>query len=60
MLTEPLTHRPDIHLDEAALRSSIEYHLRYSIGKNPAAATLPDGRLAVSRAMRDLVIAPWF
>ena len=46
--------------DAAALRRSIEYHLRYSIGKSPAAATLTDWRLAVSRAIRDLVITPWF
>ena len=46
--------------DSAALRRSIEYHLRYTAGKSPAAATLTDWRLAVSRAVRDLVIAPWF
>ena len=46
--------------DAAALRRSIEYHLRYTTGKAPSAATLTDWRLAVSRAVRDLVIAPWF
>ena len=46
--------------DVAALHRSIEYHLRYSAGKSPAAATLTDWRLAVSRSIRDLVIAPWF
>ena len=46
--------------DSAALRRSVEYHLRFSTGKAPAAATLTDWRLAVSRAVRDLVIAPWF
>jgi starch phosphorylase len=46
--------------DKEELRRSIEYHLRYSTGKNPAAATLTDWRFAVSRAVRDLVIAPWF
>ena len=46
--------------EAAALRRSIEYHLRYTAGKTPAAATLTDWRLAVSRAIRDLVIAPWF
>ena len=46
--------------DAAALRRSIEYHLRYGAGKTPAAATRRDWRLAVSRAIRDLVIAPWF
>ena len=51
---------PSTQPDVAALRSAIEYHLRYSTGKAPAAATLTDWRLAVSRAVRDLVIAPWF
>ena len=60
MLTEPLALQPDSRPDAQTLRRSIEYHLRYSIGKSPAAATLTDWRLAVSRAIRDLVIAPWF
>ncbi len=60
MLTEPLTLQPDSRLDDRTLRRSIEYHLRYTIGKSPGAATLTDWRLAVSRAIRDLVIAPWF
>ena len=46
--------------DFTALRRSIEYHLRYTAGKSPAAATLTDWRLAVSRAVRDRVVAPWF
>ena len=53
-------HEPSPPPDVAAQRRSIEYHLRYSIGKSPAAATLTDWRLAVSRSIRDLVIAPWF
>jgi starch phosphorylase len=60
MLTDPLALQPDSRPDAGTLRRSIEYHLRYSIGKNPGAATLTDWRLAVSRAIRDLVIAPWF
>ena len=46
--------------DAAALRRSIEYHLRHTTGKDTDAATLTDWRLAVSRAIRDLAIAPWF
>ena len=46
--------------DSTALRRSIEYHLRYTAGKSPAAATLTDWRLAVSRTVRDRVVAPWF
>jgi len=60
MPTEPMIHELSTPPDAAALRRSIEYHLRYTAGKTPAAATLTDWRLAVSRAIRDLVIAPWF
>lgn len=60
MLTEPLALSPDQSPDADTLRQSIEYHLRFTTGKNPGAATLTDWRLAVSRAIRDLVIAPWF
>ena len=35
-------------------------HLRYSIGKDPKTATLTDWRLALSRAIRDLLVDPWF
>ena len=60
MQTEPLILHPEGRPDDKALRRSIEYHLRYTIGKSPGAATLTDWRLAVSRSIRDLVIAPWF
>ena len=60
MRTEPKIQECSTVPDAAALRRSIEYHLRYSTGKSPDAATLTDWRLAVSRAIRDLVIAPWF
>jgi glycogen phosphorylase len=60
MLTDPQVLLPDNRPDEGALRRSVEYHLRYTTGKNPGAATVTDWRLAVSRAIRDLVIAPWF
>ncbi|MDX1422467.1 MAG: glycogen/starch/alpha-glucan phosphorylase [Kiloniellales bacterium] len=60
MLTQPLLLANDNPPEAEALRRSIEYHLHYTIGKAPDAATLTDWRLAVSRAVRDLVIAPWF
>ena len=60
MPTEPKIHECSTPSDAVALRRSIEYHLRYTIGKAPVAATLTDWRLAVSRAIRDLVIVPWF
>ncbi len=42
------------------LRDSIRRHLRYSIGKDTRSATLSDWRLALSRAVRDLLVDPWF
>ena len=60
MRTEPKIQECSTPPDAAALRRSIGYHLRYTTGKSSAAATLTDWRLAVSRAVRDLVIAPWF
>ena len=44
----------------ASLREQIERHLVFSIGKNREAARLTDWRLALSRAIRDQVVAPWF
>ncbi|MEM6972387.1 MAG: glycogen/starch/alpha-glucan phosphorylase [Pseudomonadota bacterium] len=43
-----------------ALRREIEYHLTFSIGKDPGSARLSDWRLALSRAIRDRIVAPWF
>ena len=60
MPTEPKTHGCSVPPDAAGLHRSVEYHLRFTAGKDPAAATRSDWRLAVSRAIRDRVIAPWF
>jgi starch phosphorylase len=60
MPNEPFIPHQATLPDADALRDSLEYHLRYTIGKDPDAATVTDWRLAVSRAIRDLVIAPWF
>jgi len=46
-------------LDPTALRVAIEGHLRYAIGKDPRAAKVTDWRLALSRAVRDLLVDPW-
>ena len=59
MPTEPSSHAVCAPPDDTALRRSVEYHLRHTTGKDPAAATLTDWRLAVSRTIRDLVVAPW-
>lgn len=49
--------RPE-NADELA--SAILGHLTYTIGKPTDAATRSDWRLALTHAIRDLVIAPWF
>lgn len=47
-------------VDDAALRDAVAWHLRYSIGKAPVVATTSDWRLALSRAIRDKLVDPWF
>jgi starch phosphorylase len=47
-------------VDAAALRREIEYHLVFTIGKDRRSATVRDWRLALSRAIRDRVVQPWF
>ena len=42
------------------LGEALDRRLKYDIGKDPAAATLRDWRLALSGAVRDLVMEPWF
>ncbi|MDT8345927.1 MAG: glycogen/starch/alpha-glucan phosphorylase, partial [Thermohalobaculum sp.] len=44
----------------AELADAIRHHLTYSIGKTPDAAKLSDWRLALSRAIRDRIVDPWF
>jgi glycogen phosphorylase len=43
-----------------ALASAIEFHLAHSVGKTPETASTTDWRLALSRAVRDELIKPWF
>ncbi|SEA30379.1 glycogen/starch/alpha-glucan phosphorylase [Rubrimonas cliftonensis] len=47
-------------IDGEALRVAMAHSLRYAIGKDPVTATLSDWRLALTRAVRDLVVDPWF
>ncbi len=42
------------------LRGAIARHLAYSIGKDKAHASLYDWRMAVSFAVRDLIVDSWF
>ena len=46
--------------DAQQLRSEILRHLRYSLGKDEAHATVYDMRMSLSLALRDLVVDPWF
>ena len=43
-----------------AISDAIEFHLTHSVGKTPESASITDWRLALSRAVRDRLIAPWF
>jgi glycogen phosphorylase len=52
--------KPQGRLTTDSLRAAMAHHLRYDIGKDDKSATLGDWRLALSRAIRDEVIDPWF
>ena len=43
-----------------SLTKAIDFHLAHSVGKTPDTASLTDWRLALSRAVRDKLIDPWF
>jgi len=47
-------------LSPVNLKAAIERHLTLTIGKDPAHASLRDWRMALSFAMRDLIVSPWF
>ena len=47
-------------ISSEAIRQAIERHLTYTLGKDPAHASLYDWRMAVSHAVRDVIIDPWF
>ncbi len=47
-------------LSADTLRSRIEQHLTYTLGKDKPSASLYDWRMATSFAIRDILIAPWF
>ena len=50
------THLPTVQV----LRDEIEHHLTYSMGKDARHASVYDWRMALSLAIRDRVVAPWF
>ncbi|WP_299902166.1 glycogen/starch/alpha-glucan phosphorylase [uncultured Ruegeria sp.] len=46
--------------EPGSLTQAIDFHLAHSVGKSPDTASITDWRLALSRAVRDKLIAPWF
>jgi len=42
------------------LRAAIQHHLVYTLGKDAAHATTYDWRVALSHAVRDRIVDPWF
>ena len=44
----------------ATLRADVLRHLTYSMGKDPEHAALYDWRMALSFALRDRIVEPWF
>lgn len=55
-----MTHAQNLPLDAETLKKNILHHLKYSIGKDAGHASIPDWRMALSFALRDLVVDPWF
>lgn len=55
--------RDDLTLPEpspGAVRASLLRHLQYTVGKDPARASVTDWRLALSHTIRDRAMTPWF
>ncbi|WP_193178034.1 glycogen/starch/alpha-glucan phosphorylase [Oricola nitratireducens] len=47
-------------MTDADLRESMLQHLKYSLGKDPGHAHIYDWRVALSLAVRDHIVDPWF
>ena len=47
-------------VDAAKLRALILDHLRTSMGKDPDHSSIYDWRMALSHALRDVIMEPWF
>jgi len=47
-------------MTNADLRESMLHHLKYSLGKDPGHAHVYDWRVALSLAVRDRIVDPWF
>ncbi|WP_116598879.1 glycogen/starch/alpha-glucan phosphorylase [Primorskyibacter marinus] len=47
-------------LSAAELKQSVEHHLIYTLGKDARHASAYDWRMALSYAIRDRIVGPWF
>ena len=50
----------DLSLTPDLLRADVARHLTYTLGKDAAKAGLYDWRMALSYAIRDRIVGPWF
>ncbi|MCF8486717.1 MAG: glycogen/starch/alpha-glucan phosphorylase [Rhodobacteraceae bacterium] len=50
----------DLSPNPTMLRSDVLRHLTFTLGKDPDHASLYDWRMALSFAIRDRIVAPWF
>ncbi len=55
-----MSKQPADDLTQDDLRDDILHHLKFTIGKDPAHASTYDWRLALSYALRDHIVEPWF
>ena len=55
-----MTTETQTNVTAESLRHEITRHLKLSIGKDPAHASLYDWRMSLSLALRDQVVEPWF
>ena len=47
-------------MSKDALKDSVLSHLKYTLGKDADHATIYDWRVALSQAVRDRIVDPWF
>ena len=50
----------DLSLTPNLLKADIQRHLGYTLGKDEATASRYDWRMALSFAIRDRIVEPWF
>lgn len=60
MNTSELRLAPAVAVTTADLRAQVLRHLTYSLGKDAPHASLYDWRMALSLAVRDQIVGPWF